>query len=414
VRGAENRTPKIKPMSTHPFIPFHLPSIGDEEVREVEATLRSGWLTTGPRTARFEQEFSSYVQAPYAVAVNSCTAGLHLALAALDLGRGDEVITTPLTFCSTVHTILQVGAKPVLADVRPDGNIDPNEIAKAITPRTRAIVAVHLAGLPCEMNAIWDLAQRHGLFVIEDAAHAAGSYYRGRPIGAANDGARTSDATVFSFYATKNMTTGEGGMITTPRESLAARMRMLSLHGMSRDAWNRYTEAGKWFYEVVDAGFKYNLSDIQSALGLQQLRKLDSFIETRTRYARMYHDAFAGVEELELPADPPHIRHSWHLYILRLKPHLLNISRQEFIDELRNRGIGTSVHFIPIPLHPFFAKRALAGRNCTHAMNLYLRSVSLPLYPAMTEEQVHRVADSVKDILVSSRMPASYLVPAVQ
>ena len=402
-------------MSTHPFIPFHLPSIGDEEVREVEATLRSGWLTTGPRTARFEQEFASYVQAPYAVAVNSCTAGLHVALAALNIGKGDEVITTPLTFCSTVHTILQVGAKPVLADVGPDGNIDPEEIAKAITSRTRAIVPVHLAGLPCEMRAIWGLAERHGLYVVEDAAHAAGSYYEGRPIGAASrDGERASDATVFSFYATKNMTTGEGGMITTPRESLAARMRMLTLHGMSRDAWNRYSEAGKWFYEVVDAGFKYNLSDIQSAVGLQQLRKLDSFIETRARYARIYHDAFAGMEELELPADPPHTRHSWHLYILRLQPHLLNISRQEFIDALRKRGIGTSVHFIPIPLHPYFARHALAGRNCPSAVNLYLRSVSLPLYPAMTEEQVYRVADCVKEILCASRIQTSFLVSTVQ
>jgi dTDP-4-amino-4,6-dideoxygalactose transaminase len=402
-------------MSTHPFIPFHLPSIGDEEVREVEATLRSGWLTTGPRTARFEQEFASYVEAPQAVAVNSCTAGLHVALAALNIGKGDEVITTPLTFCSTVHTILQVGAKPVLADVGPDGNIDPDEIAKAISSRTRAIIPVHLAGLPCEMRAIWDLAQRHGLYVIEDAAHAAGSSYEGRPIGAApRDGEGASDATVFSFYATKNMTTGEGGMITTPRESLAARMRMLTLHGMSRDAWNRYSEAGKWFYEVVDAGFKYNLSDLQSAVGLQQLRKLDSFIETRARYARIYNDAFAGMEELEVPANPPHTQHSWHLYILRLRPHLLNISRQEFIDELRKRGVGTSVHFIPIPLHPYFARQALAGRNCPRAVNLYLRSVSLPLYPAMTEEQVYRVVDSVQEILAASRIQTSFLVSSVQ
>jgi len=390
-------------VSTHPFIPFHLPSIGDEEVRAVEATLRSGWLTTGPQTARFEQEFSAYAGAPRAVAVNSCTAGLHLALAALRIGPGDEVITTPLTFCSTVHTILQVGARPVLADVGPDGNIDPGEIAKAVTRRTRAIVPVHLGGLPCEMNAIWDVARKHQLYVIEDAAHAAGSHYQGRPVGAAG-GAGASDATVFSFYATKNMTTGEGGMITTPHESLAEKMRMLSLHGMSRDAWNRYTATGKWFYEVVDAGFKYNLSDIQSAMGVQQLRKLESFIETRARYAAMYRQALGGLDELELPADPPHVRHSWHLYIVRLKPHLLNISRQEFIDALQNRGIGTSVHFIPIPLHPYFARQELAGRNCPRAVNLYLRSVSLPLYPAMTEEQVNRVAHCVKEIIAASRL----------
>ena len=279
-------------MLTHQYIPFHLPSIGDEEVREVEATLRSGWLTTGPKTAQFEREFSSYVQSPHAIAVNSCTAGLHLALAALNIGRGDEVITTPLTFCSTVHTILQVGAKPVLADVRPDGNIDPDEIAKAITSRTRAIVPVHLAGLPCDMNAIWELAQRHGLFVIEDAAHAAGSHYQGHPIGMAGDeGTQASDAVAFSFYATKNLTTGEGGMITTARDSLAARIRMLSLHGMSRDAWNRYSQSGKWFYEVVDTGFKYNLTDIQSSLGIHQLLRPSAFGRRPSRQVLLGHQS---------------------------------------------------------------------------------------------------------------------------
>ena len=399
-------------MQTRPFIPFHVPSIGDEEVRAVEETLRSGWLTTGPRTAQFEKDFSAYVRAPYAVAVNSCTAGLHLALAGLDVGQGDEVITTPLTFCSTVHTILQVNARPVLADVGPDGNIDPAEIAKAITPRTRAIVVVHLAGLPCDMNAIWALARRHGLFVVEDAAHAAGSRYQGRPIGMAEDESdpATSDAVVFSFYATKNMTTGEGGMVTTPRESLAARIRMLSLHGMSRDAWNRYSERGSWHYEVVDTGFKYNMMDIQSALGIEQLRKLESFVETRERYARIYNQAFAGLEEVELPADRPQDRHSWHLYILRLNLELLTISRQDFIEELRRRGVGTSVHFIPIPLHPYFARLSLAGRICPRALNLYSRCVSLPLYPAMTEEQVHYIAGCVKEILTAHKLSIREMV----
>ena len=393
-------------MQTRPFIPFHKPSIGDEEVRAVEETLRSGWLTTGPRAAQFEQDFSSYVHAPHAVAVNSCTAGLHVALAALGIGKGDEVITTPLTFCSTVHTILQVNARPVLADVGPDGNIDPEEIAKAITPRTRAILAVHLAGLPCDMKAIWDLAHRHGLFVVEDAAHAVGSHYQGRPIGmaGAERGSDASDAVVFSFYPTKNMTTGEGGMITTPRESLASRMRLLSLHGMSRDAWSRYSETGRWHYEVVDTGFKYNLTDIQAALGIEQLRKLESFIETRARYAQIYNQAFAGLEGVELPADRPGDRHSWHLYILRLNLDGLSINRQDFIEELRRKGVGTSVHFIPIPLHPYFARLSLAGRLCPRALNLYSRSVSLPLYPAMAEEQVHYVAGCVKEILAAGRL----------
>jgi dTDP-4-amino-4,6-dideoxygalactose transaminase len=399
-------------MQTRPFIPFHRPSIGDEEVGAVVETLRSGWLTTGPRAAQFEKDFSSYVHAPHAVAVNSCTAGLHLALAALGVGKGDEVITTPLTFCSTVHTILQVNAKPVLADVGPDGNIDPEEVAKAISSRTRAIVAVHLAGLPCDMNAIWSLARRHGLFVVEDAAHAVGSHYQGRPIGMAeNEGdGDTSDAVVFSFYPTKNMTTGEGGMITTARESLAARMRLLSLHGMSRDAWGRYSETGQWHYEVVDTGFKYNLTDIQAALGIEQLRKLEAFIETRARYAEIYNRAFEGLEEVDLPVNRPGDRHSWHLYILRLNLDRLSIGRQDFIEQLRGRGVGTSVHFIPIPLHPYFARLSLTGRVCPRALNLYSRSVSLPLYPAMTEEQVHYVAGCVKEILAAGRYRGHELV----
>jgi dTDP-4-amino-4,6-dideoxygalactose transaminase len=392
-------------MTTHPFIPFHVPSIGDEEVREVGATLRSGWLTTGPRTAQFEKEFAAYVRAPYAIAVNSCTAGLHLALAALGIGKGDEVITTPLTFCSTVRTILHVGARPVLADIGADGNIDPEEIARAITSRTRAVVPVHFAGLPCEMNTIWKLARKRGLFVIEDAAQAAGSHYKSHPIGMApadGDG-DASDAVAFSFYATKNMTTGEGGMITTPRESLAARTRMLSLHGMNRDAWNRYSQCGNWYYEVVDGGFKYNLTDIQSALGIHQLRKLDSFIETRTRYARIYNQALADMDEVEIPPDRPNCRHAWHLYVLRLNLNVLKIDRHRFIEALRRRGIGASVHFVPIPLHPFFA-RTLAERPCRRALDLYPRIVSLPLYPAMSEEQIHYVAKCVKDILVSNRV----------
>ena len=393
-------------MPNHPFIPFHTASIGEEEVREVEAALRSGWLTTGPRTAQFEEEFRAYVGAAHSIGVNSCTAALHVALAALGIGRTDEVITTPLTFCSTVHTILHVGAKPVLADIGADGNIDPQEIERAITPRTRAILPVHFAGLPCDMRSIWKLARQHGLFVIEDAAHACGSHWEGRPIGMTGptEGDDASDAVAFSFYATKNMTTGEGGMITTPRESLAARMRTLSLHGMTRDAWNRYSRRGNWYYEVVDLGFKYNLTDIQSALGIQQLRKLESFIETRTRYAAIYDQALGGMEEIETPARGKGVRHSWHLYVIRLNLNLLRIDRRTFIDELRQKGIGASVHFIPIPLHPFFARIRLGGQPCHRALELYPRIVSLPLYPAMSEEQVHYVADSVKSILMANRV----------
>jgi dTDP-4-amino-4,6-dideoxygalactose transaminase len=393
-----------RPMKEALSIPFHVPSIGDEEIQEVTATLRSGWLTTGPRTARFEREFAAHVDAPHALAVNSATAALHLALAALKIGPGDEVITTPMTFCSTVQVILHVGATPVLADVGPDGNIDPQAIEKRITPRTRAIIPVHLAGLPCEMKSIWALARGRGIHVIEDAAHAAGAQYEGRPIGASSTGdEHASDAVAFSFYATKNMTTGEGGMITTHRPSLAKIMRTLCLHGTSHDAWDRYTRNGNWYYEVVAHGFKYNLSDIQAAIGIHQLRKLGEFIDIRTRYAEMYNRAFADMEEVDLPSDKGSCRHAWHLYILRLNLSRLKINRDEFITELRQKGIGTSVHFIPIPMHPFFAQLQLGLQPTPRALELYPRIVSLPLYPAMTEEQVRSVARCVREVLQRAR-----------
>jgi dTDP-4-amino-4,6-dideoxygalactose transaminase len=383
------------------FIPFHRPSIGEEEIGEVVDTLRSGWLTTGPRTARFESEFREYVGASHAVALNSATAALHLALAALQIGPGDEVITTPMTFCATVQTILHVGATPVLADIGPDGNIAPEEIAARITPRTRAIVPVHLAGLPCELNAIHTLAREHGLYVIEDAAHAAGAHYDGRPIGAGS----ASDAVAFSFYATKNLTTGEGGMLTTGRADLAQTVRMLSLHGTSHDAWDRYTDHGGWHYDVVAHGFKYNLSDIQSAIGIHQLRKLEQFVRCRTGQAAVYNRELAGNDCVELPPDRAGCRHAWHLYILRLHLDRLQIDREEFIQSLRRRGIHTSVHFIPIPLHPFFARMPLAAHPCSQALALYPRIVSLPLYPALTEDQVHYIAQSVREVLEGARRP---------
>lgn len=387
-------------MTEDGFIPFNRPSIGDEEINEVVATLRSGWLTTGPRTAQFEKDFASYTGARHTLAVNSCTAGLHLALAALGIGPGDEVITTPLTFCATVNVILHVGATPILADVGADGNIDPASVADRITDRTRALIPVHLAGLPCAMEALWSLARRHNLHVVDDAAHAVGTYYRGLPIGAS----ASSAAVAFSFYATKTITTGEGGMVTTHDESLADRLRNLCLHGISKDAWNRYTDRGNWYYEVLAPGFKYNLSDIQSAIGLHQLRKLEEFIEVRTRYARLYQHALADVPEVEVPPDTDSGRHSWHLYMIRLNLDQLEIDRDAFIRALRERNIGTSVHFIPIPLHPVFAPFASRPENqCPRALALYPRLVSLPLYPAMREDQVEYVAAAIKDIVRGAR-----------
>jgi dTDP-4-amino-4,6-dideoxygalactose transaminase len=385
------------------FIPFHAPSIGDEEIREVVETLRSGWITTGPRTARFEEDFREYVQSPHAVAVNSATAALHLALLALDIQKGDEIITTPMTFCSTVHTILHVGADPVLADIGPDGNIDPASIERRITSRTRAIVPVHLAGLPCAMKEIWSLARRHGLAVIEDAAHAAGAMYEDVPIGAGHSPHGRSDAVAFSFYATKTMTTGEGGMLTTPRLDIEQTARMLSLHGMSRDAWHRYSEDGNWRYDVAAQGFKYNLSDIQAAIGIHQLRKLDRFVDTRARYADRYHRLLGDLDTVELPPDNFRCRHAWHLYIVRLNLDRLTITRDEFIRELHGAGIGTSVHFIPVPVHRFFATLPLASYACPEALRLYQRIVTLPLYPAMTLEEIDYVAHTVRAVLDRGR-----------
>lgn len=386
-------------------VPYHRPSIGTEEIDEVVRTMQSGWLTTGPRTAQFEKDFSSYVGGAHALAVNSCTAGLHLALAGLNIGPGMEVITTPITFCATVNVILHVGATPVLADVGRDGNIDPDSVAERITERTRAIMPVHLAGLPCDMEKIWALARRHNLYVIEDAAHAAGSHYKSSVIGAGHPASgQRSDAAVFSFYATKNLTTAEGGMVTTHNEALADTLRVLCLHGINKSAWNRYSDRGNWYYEVSRPGFKYNMTDIQSSIGIHQLRKLDSFIEARTRLAKIYEQAFSGMEEFEIPADKLDCRHAWHLYGLRLNLDTLEINRDQFIVEMRNMGVGTSVHFIPIPLHPFFSSYAHLPQNqCPRALSMYPRLVSLPLYPAMTEVQAEYVAQSAIEIVRKNR-----------
>jgi dTDP-4-amino-4,6-dideoxygalactose transaminase len=381
------------------FIPFHLPSIGPEEIGEVVATLQSGWLTSGPRTARFEQAFREYVGAPYALGVNSCTAGLHLALTALKLHPGDEVITTPLTFCATVNAIIHAGGTPVLADVGRDGLLDPASVAARITPRTRGIVPVHIAGMACEMNSIWELARKHNLFVVEDAAHSVGTVYEGAQIGSG-----PSAAVAFSFYATKSLTTGEGGMVTTHDPELIDRMKLLCLHGISKDAWNRYSEEGNWYYEVVDTGFKYNLSDLQSAVGIHQLAKQEEFICSRARLAEVYNEAFAGVDEIELPPVPANGRHSWHLYMLRLNLDRLSIDRSGFIAELRRHQIGASVHFIPIGLHPAYGGwRSCATDNYPQAMELYPRLISLPLYPAMSLEQVRYVARTVIEITKKMR-----------
>jgi len=380
------------------FLSFSPPLIGEEEISEVVDTLRSDWITTGPKTKRFEKEFAAYLDAPGALALNSCTAALHTALAALGIGPGDEVITTPMTFAASVNVIEHVGARPILVDVEPDTlNIDPAQVAAAITPRTRAVLPVHYAGHPADLDPIGELATAHRLAVIEDAAHALPARYKNRPIGAGGNPA------AFSFYATKNLTTAEGGMLTGDPEFLE-RARVVSLHGMSRDAWKRYDRGGSWFYEVVVPGFKYNMTDIQSALGLWQLRKLAGFQERRRAVVRMYDAAFAGEDALELPARRPDVDHAWHLYVLRLRPGALRIHRDVFIEELRQRNIGSSVHFIPIHVHPYYRdKYGYQPDSFPVAYGNYERMVSLPLNPRLADGDVHDVIAAVLDIVRRQR-----------
>jgi dTDP-4-amino-4,6-dideoxygalactose transaminase len=392
------------------FLPFSPPLIGEEEIAEVVDTLRSDWITTGPKVKRFEKEFAAFIGAPAALALNSCTAALHVALATLGIGRGDTVITTPMTFCSSVHVIDHVGATPVLVDVEPDTlNIDPNEIVKTLersTLNVRAILPVHLYGHPCDMDAILDIARQYNLAVIEDAAHSLPARYKGQYIGGwkTEDGSPKSEIripklTCFSFYATKNLTTAEGGMLTGSPEFLDE-ARLWSLHGMSRDAWKRYSSEGSWYYEVVRPGFKYNMTDIQAAIGLQQLRKLPQFQARRREIVRRYNKAFSQFEELQIPAERPEVEHAWHLYVLRLNVERLNFSRNQFIEELKARNIGTSVHFIPIHLHPYYRdKYGYKPEDFPVAYREYQRMVSLPLYPRMTDADVDSVIEAVADVV---------------
>jgi len=376
------------------FIPFAAPLIGEEEIQEVVDTLRSSWITTGPKAKRFEQEFAAYLGAPGALGLNSCTAGLHTALVTLGIGPGDEVITTPMTFAASVNVIEHVGARPVLVDVEPDTlNLDPGLVAAARTPRTRAILPVHYAGHPAALDVIGEVARAAGAAVIEDAAHALPAKYKGRAIGSG------SNPVAFSFYATKNLTTAEGGMLTGDAGFLE-RARTVSLHGMSRDAWSRYDRAGSWFYEVVVPGFKYNMTDIQAALGLWQLRKLAHFQERRRAVVRMYTAAFADQDALEVPTERADVEHAWHLYVLRLREEALRIDRNVFIDELKQRNIGTSVHFIPIHVHPYYRDRyGYRPESFPVAFTNYRRMLSLPLSAGLSDTDAAHVIEAVLDIV---------------
>ena len=387
------------PVRRKEFLPFSPPLIGDEEIDEVVDTLRSSWITTGPKTRRFEAAFAARLGAPGALALSSCTAALHTALVSAGIGPGDEVITTPLTFVASVNVIEHVGARPVLVDVERDTlNIDPVRVEAAITPRTRAIMPVHYAGHPVDLDPILELAALHDLVVIEDAAHALTAAYKGRLVGSQGNPA------AFSFYATKNLTTAEGGMLTGAPDFLE-RARVIGIHGMSRDAWRRYHKGGSWAYDVVMPGFKYNMTDIQAALGIVQLAKLDRFQARRRQILVAYQDAFAGwADALELPVERPNVTHAWHLYVLRLRPNALRIDRNGFVEELNARNIGASVHFIPVHLHSYYANKYQASpADFPVTRSAYPRLLSLPLNPSMTDQDVADVIDAVYDIVIRHR-----------
>jgi dTDP-4-amino-4,6-dideoxygalactose transaminase len=377
------------------FLPFALPHITQAEIDEVVDTLRSGWLTTGPKTKRFEGEFAEYIGVPHALAVNSATAAMHLALDAIGLQPGDEVIVPAYTFTATAEVVVYFRARPVFVDVDPiTCNLDPAQLEKCMTPRTRAIMVVHIAGLPAEMDTILAIARAYHVPVIEDAAHAFPAEYRGRMIGS------VSDLTAFSFYATKTLSTGEGGMLTTANPTYAERAAMMRLHGISRDAWKRYSAEGSWYYEVLQAGYKYNMTDLAAALGLHQLARCEWLLCQRRAIAHRYTEAFSHIPEVETPPDPTHVEHAWHLYMLRLRLEHLAITRDAFIQALKQAQIGTSVHFIPLHLHPFYRETYhLAADDVPSALHAYQRAISLPIYPGMTDEDVEDVIVAVEHII---------------
>jgi perosamine synthetase len=400
---------------TEPFIPFHQPSLGEAERTAVREVIDSGWLTTGARTVAFEEQFAAAVGARHAVAVNSATAAIHLALEALGVASGDEVIVPTYTFTASAETVLYLGARPVLVDVDPfTANIEPGAAAESVTERTRAVEVVHIAGLPADVAGVQAAAP--GLPIVEDTAHAF-------PSPAAAAGGRFAGtlgaAGAFSFYATKTITTGEGGMLVTDDDAIADRARQMRLHGISRDAWKRYSASGSWFYEVEAAGFKYNMTDIAAALGLVQLARAQELREQRASIARRYLDGFAGAARdgrLILPPEGAGDEHAWHLFIVRLGPQAVDApvdlaqpgvaglppplqplatARALFLDRLRDAAIGASVHFIPLHLHPLYRSMGYARGQFPGAESAYAGAVSLPIWPGMSGEQVDRVIDAV-------------------
>jgi len=376
-------------------IPFHRPFIEKDEINAVIKTLKNGWLTMGPKTIEFEDAFKKYVGSKYSVALNSCTAALHLSLKAIDLQAGDEVIIPTMTFAATGEVVCYFDAKPVLVDVEKNThNIDISKIKKVITSKTKAIIPVHYGGQPCDMDEIMKIAKKYNLYVVEDAAHSLPALYKGKKIGT------IGDMTCFSFYATKTLTTGEGGMVTTKNGEWAEKIKILCLHGISKNAWKRYSKEGSWYYEITDLGYKYNMTDIQAALGISQLKKVDRMWEMRQEVANRYNDVFKCFAEITIPFIKSDRTTAWHLYVIKLNVEALKIDRDRFIEELGKRGISTSVHFIPLHRHPFYRKK-ICGKSerFPNADWIYERIISLPIYPGMKKNEVETVIEAVGNII---------------
>jgi dTDP-4-amino-4,6-dideoxygalactose transaminase len=381
------------------FIVFGSPAIGEEEIAEVVESLRSGWLSTGPKVARFEEMFRQYVGSRHAIGLNSCTAGLHLLLLAAGIGPGDEVLTTPMTFAATANVIVHAGATPVFADVEPNSmNLDPEQVSRVLRERSgrvKAMVVVHLAGRPCNMEPLWALAREHGVWVMEDAAHATEAWYRGKKAGVLGDGA------AFSFYVTKNLVTGEGGMVTTDRDDWAELIRVLSLHGMSRGAWKRYSSSGYSHYQILHAGYKYNMMDLQAAMGIHQLKRLETYLRRREEIWARYDRSFSDLPvRCPAPAEPGTV-HARHLYTPLLELEHLDVDRDAVLEELKSLGVGTGVHFISLHLQPFYQKiLGCRDGDYPNALEISKRTLSLPLSAKLTDEQVERVIDAFRHVLL--------------
>lgn len=391
------------------FLPFSLPDIDSLELAEVKDVLESGWVTLGPKTRQFEIEFAHAIGAKHAIAVNSCTAAMHLALEAIGVRPGEIVLTSPYTFAATAEVIRYFDALPLFVDIEPDTlNLSPQELRDRLEnlpegKRAVAVIPVHIGGHPCDMEAITQIAHEYQLGIVEDAAHALPAKYRGRNIGSFSGVPADPSLACFSFYATKSMTTGEGGMITTNDDALAERCRLMALHGISQDAWKRYMADGAWYYEILAPGYKYNMNDIAAAMGIAQLKKLRRMWRRRKEIAARYSEAFSRIPELEVPTLRSEVEHAWHLYILRLHPSRLRISRNRFIEELNAHKIGTSVHFIPLHLHPYYRETYhLRPEDYPVAYREYQRAISLPIYSKMSDEDVQDVISAVEEIVTES------------